>query len=171
MRVSPYLAKENKQEEFTMINKFKNWLGIESVKADILCPEQIPSDQNTVEGKIQFSSLREQQILEARLSLKERYSRGKKQEQKIDTYTLGEQTFPLNLTIGPDQTETLDFQLSFERMESQMDKRQKANFINRKIVGFLKKMEGVESTFYLELEIRVKGVGLQPYLKKEIILK
>ena len=58
-----------------MLNKVKNWFGIEGVKMDILLPEEIKSTDGLFSGFLVFNSLTEQEVLSVKIKMIERYER------------------------------------------------------------------------------------------------
>jgi hypothetical protein len=52
-----------------MLNKVKNWFGIEGVKMDILLPEEIKSLDGLFSGFLIFNSLTEQEVLSVSIKM------------------------------------------------------------------------------------------------------
>ncbi len=60
-----------------MLNKVKNWFGIEGVKMDILLPDDIRSVDGLFSGFLVFNSMTSQEIINVNIKMVERYGRGR----------------------------------------------------------------------------------------------
>jgi len=60
-----------------MLNKVKNWFGIEGVKMDILLPDDIRSVDGLFSGILVFNSITTQEIVNVNIKMVERYGRGR----------------------------------------------------------------------------------------------
>ena len=67
-----------------MIGKVKQWLGIEGVKLELLIPEGQTLAKGSISGTMRFQSMNPQTVTGIRVVLIERYSRGRKEELRID---------------------------------------------------------------------------------------
>ena len=56
-----------------MLNKVKNWFGIEGVKMDILLPDDIRSVDGLFSGILVFNSITTQEIVNVNIKMVERY--------------------------------------------------------------------------------------------------
>ena len=154
-----------------MLRKFKDILGIEGVKMEIICPEVIPNDIDHVDGVIKFTTVREQTVKGFHIKLIEKYARGRKDNRLIDEYVLGEFESTEQITVFPDEEQLLDFSMQFIRAKSSIDKFQENNPINRGIGFLLKLGKKVKSTHRIEGTASVKGTKLNPTVSKEITLR
>ena len=73
-----------------MLNKVKNWFGIEGVKMDILLPDDIRSVDGLFSGILVFNALTTQEVLNVNIKMVERYGRGRGSERLVNEYVLGE---------------------------------------------------------------------------------
>ena len=73
-----------------MLNKVKNWFGIEGVKMDILLPDDIRSVDGLFSGILVFNSITTQEIVNVNIKMVERYGRGRGSERLVNEYVLGE---------------------------------------------------------------------------------
>ncbi|MEM8582935.1 MAG: hypothetical protein AAGF87_01635 [Bacteroidota bacterium] len=154
-----------------MLGKVKKWLGIEGVKLELVLPEVWDSDMGRLAGKLRFRSKNTSEVTAVHIVLVERYSRGRKEEQRIDEYQLGRLTLEDPITIpGNGELVEVDFVLPFERMRAPIDEFGDRNPINGSLAWIARKLRRVKSTFRIEAEAEVKGVALNPFDKKEVNL-
>jgi hypothetical protein len=66
-----------------MLNKVKNWFGIEGVKMDIVLPEKINAADGLFSGILVFNSMTEQEVLNVSIKMIERYGRGRGSERLV----------------------------------------------------------------------------------------
>jgi hypothetical protein len=154
-----------------MIGKVKRWLGIEGVKLELQIPEKIQAKDGKLEGSIVFYSLNEQIVRQLRIVLVERYARGRGKEKLVDEYLLGEEVLDLTLSIPANTPVELPFSLTFSMVESEMDELEKQNFLFGGAVRAAKWLHRVKSVYRVEAEARVEGTALDPFDKKEIVIK
>ena len=105
-----------------MIKRVKDYFGIEGVRLAV--PEaslHVDREAGLLSGTLSLSSLREQAVTAITLSLRERYQRGRGEEQLIDTYELGDLTQQRRLTIAAEELVELPFELSFAERLSPLD--------------------------------------------------
>ena len=145
-----------------MINKFKNWLGIEGVKARLDLKEPLRQEDYCIEGNIELHSIRAQTIEDIHIRLIEKYKRGKKESLKIDEFILGGKILELNFKLEDGESRQFPFRLEYEVLQSSMDKLGKKNFIVGGLVSLLKREQNVSSTFRLEVKINCTGSALPP---------
>ncbi len=154
-----------------MIGKVKKWLGIEGVKLALVLPEEVAANSGKVNGKIQFFSMNEQRVTAIKVTMIERFSRGRKTEKTTDEYTLGVISAAKEILIPANKVVEVDFVLPFKLKESEMDQMENQNILMGGLVKTVKWISGVSSTFRIEAEAKVTGVVLDPFDKKEILLK
>lgn len=154
-----------------MLGKFKDILGIEGVKIEVICPEVIHPEINRIDGVIKLTTVREQIVKRVNVKLIEKYARGRKDNRLIDEYLLGEFISSQSVTVFPDEEQLIDFSMEFVRARSPMDKFQEENFINKGIGFLLKLGKKVKSSHRIEGTANVKGTKLNPTVKKEIIIR
>ena len=145
-----------------MINKFKNWLGIEGVKVNIEFQEPIKKEDLCLAGTIELYTIRTQQIENIQIRLIEKYKRGKKESLKIDEFVLGSKQIQMDFTLEEGQAKSLPFNLDFEILESSMDKLGNKNFLTKGLVSLLKKEQKVSSSYKLEIIINGTGSAIPP---------
>lgn len=154
-----------------MLRKFKDILGIEGVKVELICPEVIPNDINKIAGVLKLTTVREQTVNGIEIKLIEKYARGRKDKRLIDEYVLGEFSSSQKLTVLPGEEKLIDFSIEFTRAKSAMDKLQDDNIFYKGIVSLAKLVKKVKSTHRLEGSARVKGTKLNPTVSKEIKIR
>jgi hypothetical protein len=154
-----------------MFGKVKHWLGIEGVKLELLIPEEIDRNTSILNGKIRLASQNQQEVTQIKVVMIEKYTRGRGSEKRIDEYELGSITLRRNIEVPAEGAVEIDFSLPFELMDSEMDQIQRSNFLIGGVVKGLKLLEKVKSIYRIDAEAKVKGVALNPFDKKEIIIK
>lgn len=154
-----------------MFKKVKKWLGIEGVKLELILPEKVKRAAGVVKGKIRLSSMNDQTVDVIKVTLIERFSRGRKKEKLTDEYRLGEIQLEREIHISKDQPVVLDFSLPFELMKSEMDELEDKNLIFSGLVKIAKKLRAVNSEYYIEVEAKAKGTALHPFDKQMIIIE
>jgi hypothetical protein len=149
-----------------MLNKVKNWFGIEGVKMDILLPDEIKSSDGLFSGFLVFNSLTEQEVLSVHIKMIERYGRGRGSERLVDEYTLGELHIEKSIFVSPNVETELSFAFSFKYVLSPMDEFAKKNILFKGLAGLAKKANMVNAEFRIEAEAKVKGTALNPFVQK-----
>jgi hypothetical protein len=149
-----------------MLNKVKNWFGIEGVKMDILLPDEIKSSDGLFSGFLVFNSLTEQEVLSVHIKMIERYGRGRGSERLVDEYTLGELHIEKSIFVSPNVETELSFAFSFKYVLSPMDEFAKKNILFKGLAGLAKKANKVNAEFRIEAEAKVKGTALNPFVQK-----
>ncbi len=151
-----------------MLKKVKKWLGIEGVKLELILPENIKEAEGLIKGKIRFYSMNEQKVNYIKVSMIERFTRGRGKEKMTDEYRLGEINLEREITIPKEKPIEIDFALPFRLAKSDMDELEDKNLIFSGLVKVAKKLRGVQSRFYVEAESKVVGTALNPFDKQEI---
>lgn len=153
-----------------MIRRVKRWLGIEGVKIELLLPESLSLKSAMLEGKLRFQSMTPERVTHLRITLKERYSRGRGEERLIDEYVLGSLEVEKQIDIPKGKIVELPFSLPFDRVESNVDALEKA-FLWKGLAKAVKWANKVESEFRVEAEARIQGTALNPFVRQVIIVK
>ena len=153
-----------------MIRRVKRWLGIEGVKIELLLPESLSLKSALLEGKLRFQSMTPERVTHLRITLKERYSRGRGEERLIDEYVLGSLEVEKQIDIPEGKIVELPFSLPFDRVESNVDTLEKV-FLWKGLAKAVKWANKVESEFRVEAEARIQGTALNPFVRQVIIVK
>lgn len=154
-----------------MFGKLKNILGIEGVKLTLVTPAAVSEQSGKVSGKIQLEALSDQTISKIHLKLIEKYARGRKDNRLIDEYVLGEEILSEAIAIKKDETKTINFELPFSVLNSEMDNMEESNIFSKGLVKVAKYFKNVKSTYRLEATATVTGTKLSPTSTQEIIIK
>ena len=154
-----------------MFGKVKRILGIEGVKIELSAPEQVPQSDQMISGTIKLSSLSDQSITKIDLRLIEKYSRGRKENQLIDEYIIGELVLQEQVDIKKGEIIELEYQLPFTMKTSEMDQIESKGIFRKGLVMLAKKLSKVTSTFKIVADATVSGTRLQPTSEKLIIIK
>jgi hypothetical protein len=151
----------------TMLGKMKQWLGIEGVKIELELPARFSPDQGTINGKVRLYSKNPQSVSAIRLVIRERYSRGRKEEQLVDEYELGELIIRDNIDV-PAEGEVVEvpFSLLFEPVRSEVEAFGSRNIFFKGLAWVANKTRNAESEYRIEAEAQVKGVGLNPFVSE-----
>ena len=149
-----------------MLNKVKNWFGIEGVKMDILLPDDIRSVDGLFSGILVFNALTTQEVLNVKVKMVERYGRGRGSERLVNEYVLGELIIDKSIIIEANVETKLSFAFSFKYVTAPIDDFAKKNILFKGMVNVAKKMSKVNSEFRIEAEAKVKGTALNPFVQK-----
>jgi sporulation-control protein spo0M len=154
-----------------MIDKVKQWFGIEGVKVDLILPEVTSISSGFIKGQLQFTSMNEQTVQSVQLKLVEIYTRGRRSNKMTTEYQLGDITVDKSFIVPAEQPILIDFQLPFELMKSEIDEMGDKNIVLGGIAKLARFTRGANSTYRVECEANVKGTRLSPFDKKLITLK
>jgi sporulation-control protein spo0M len=154
-----------------MFGKVKRWLGIEGVKIEMILPDEISADAGVIEGKLKFESMHVQTVTKIKLTLTEKYIRGRWKNKLTDQYKIGEIELDEDIEIPAHEVILIDFELPFTIIKSDMDVIGDKNFVFKKLVDTAKAFKNVKSEYYLEAEAEVNGTALSPFEKKEVNIK
>lgn len=166
---SPLLGDFGVKQNF-MFGKVKRWLGIEGVKIEMLLPDEVSADSGVIEGKLKFESMHLQTVTKIRLTLTEKYIRGRFKSKLTDQYKIGEIELNEEIEVPAHQVILMDFELPFTLVKSEMDELGDKNFIFKKLVDTAKALKNVKSEFYIEAEAEVNGTALSPFDKQQITI-
>jgi hypothetical protein len=154
-----------------MFGKVKTWLGIEGVKVSLLIPERIRESEKSIQGKIQFQTMHTQTVTDITITLIERYSRGRGANKLIDEYPLAQVTIQKDIVVPENDLIELDFDLPFTLIKSAIETFGSKNILFKGVSSLAHLTRNVSSVYRVEVQANVKGTGLSPFDKKEIIIK
>ena len=153
-----------------MLKKVKKWLGIEGVKLELVLPELAFLEVGAVSGKIRFYSKNDQTVLQIKLAMVEKYSRGRGEDRLVDEYVLGELTMDTEFQVPSEEIVEIGFTLPFQKVDSPIDEYGNRNFLTGGLAKLAKTLSKVKSEYRIEAEAKVDGTALNPFDKKEIRL-
>ncbi len=151
-----------------MFGKVKQWLGIEGVKISMILPEEVYGEAGIIHGQIKLDSMHTQTVKHIRLTLTEKYIRGRFKNKLTDLYKIGEIELNEEIIVPANEALVVDFELPFTLVKSDMDELGDKNFVLKKMVGAAKALKNVRSEFYLEAEAEVVGTALHPFEKVQV---
>ncbi|MEM6963853.1 MAG: sporulation protein [Bacteroidota bacterium] len=151
-----------------MFGKVKKWLGIEGAKMELIVPEEVYEANESVTGKVRFFSMTEQKVRTIKIVIIEKYTRGRRKNKLTDEYQLGEIQLDQPFLIPANETVEIDFSLPFKIVKSEMDELGDKNIFAAGLAKTAKWINGVNSSYRIEAEADVEGVGLNPFTKREI---
>lgn len=151
-----------------MIGKVKNWFGIEGVKLELLLPEEQSPKAKIITGTIRLTTLQPKVVTHLKVSFIETYRRGRKADKRIDDYTLGSIELAERITVSPDQSEEIDFELPFEPLPSELEAWAQRNWLARAPVQVAKWARNVKSTYRVHAEAQVENTRLHPFDEKTL---
>ncbi len=154
-----------------MLDKVKQWFGIEGVKVELIIPEAVNLNSGIIKGQLQFSSLNAQTVQNINLKLIEIYTRGRRKNKMTNEYEIGQVTIFESFQVPAELPILVDFELPFELLKSEIDEMADKNFLLGGVAKLAKISRGVNSEFRVEVEANVKGTRLNPFDKKMILLK
>ena len=162
MELNPdYICNLNKRLVY-MLKKVKNWLGIEGVKISIT-DIVTHTDSNTITGSVTLKTGSEQQIEALLITVKEKYTRGRRKSKLSDIYTIGHQRIEINEPILPAEEKQFNFEVGYKLKLSSVDRFGKKNVFNRVLAKTAKTLKGARSTYTCTTEVIVSGNKLKPY--------
>lgn len=153
-----------------MLKKIKEILGIEGVKLQLICPEEIERSADFVIGQIIITSKSAKTIEGLTIKLIEKYQRGRNESKLIDEYMLSSMDIEANLDLEPDQVEKMDFKLPLSLLLSEMDQFERKNILTSGLAKVAKKLKNVSSTYRVEVSAKVKGIALNPIVRQTVML-
>ena len=145
-----------------MFEKVKNWLGIEGAKVSIIEVE-VDKSQQLLSGKVELSTASNQQINSMIVTVKEKYTRGRRKSKLSDVYTIGITEIPLDREITAEEPVYLEFEMAYKLKLSSMDSFGEKNIINKALAKTAKTIKGVNSIYTCTVELIVDGNKLKPY--------
>lgn len=151
-----------------MFGKVKRWLGIEGVKIEMLVPGEIHAEAGVIEGRLKFESMHTQTVTMVRISLTEKYIRGRWKNKLTDQYKIGEIELEEDIEVPAHEPIFLDFELPFTIVKSEMDELADKNFVLKKIVNAAKTLKNVKSEFYIEVNAEVQGTALSTFDRQQV---
>ena len=151
-----------------MIGRVKKWLGIEGVKVELILPEEISGKDGLIAGKLRFHTMHTQKVKSIKLTLTEKYTRGRFKNKLTDQYKIAETEMSEEILVPENEPVEIDFELPFNLVKSDMDEMGEKNFVLGKLVSAAKKIKNVKSEYTLEAEARVEGTALHPFDKKPV---
>ena len=154
-----------------MFGTVKKWLGIEGVKVELDLPEIAFKQVAAVTGKIRFYSKNAQEVTFVKVSMIEKYTRGRGEGKRIDEYRLGEIELKETIQIPAEELIEIDFTLPFSLLESEVDTFGEKNFLTGGLAKIAKTLNNVTSNYFIEAEATVKGTALNPFDRQLIDLQ
>ena len=151
-----------------MIGKVKQWLGIEGVKVELVLPETIDEKSGLIQGKLRFNTMHTQKVKKIKITLTEKYSRGRFKNKLTDQYKIAETEIHNEIMVPENESIEVDFTLPFSVVKSDMDEIADKNIVFRRLVNAAKKIKNVKSEYTLEAEAVVEGTALNPFDKKTV---
>ncbi|MDZ4747665.1 MAG: sporulation protein [Saprospiraceae bacterium] len=151
-----------------MFGKVKRWLGIEGVKIEMIIPDEVSESSGVIEGKLRFESMHLQTVTKIKITLTEKYIRGRFKNKLTDQYKIGEIELVEKIEVPAHEVILMDFELPFSIVKSDMDELGDKNFVLKKLVNTAKALKNVKSEYYLEAEAEVNGTALSPFDKQQI---
>ncbi len=150
-----------------MIDRVKNWLGIEGVKIQLDVPAVIDGKSQILYGIVNFTTMKEQHIESISFSLIETYTRGRRKDKRIDDHLLAREVRKVDILIKENSSFAYPFELPFVRYESNVETLSRKTLL-KPLTKAMKFMHGAKSEFHISVSVVVKGNKLQPFVKQEI---
>lgn len=150
-----------------MLDRIKNWLGIEGVKLSLDLPDSTRADAHSLIGILNLTTLKEQRIEGISFSLIETYTRGRGDAKRIDDTILAQEHRIVNLHLKDKSTFAYPFELPFVYYQSNIE-RISRKIILRPFTSAMKLIHGAKSVYHLNVSLQVKGNKLQPHIQKRV---
>jgi len=154
-----------------IFDKLKDILGIEGLRIDIQIPEEISKSDDSIQGKLFFTTKSDKTIKSLNIKLIEKYRRGKGEKTLIDEYVLSELELDVNVDITENTPAKLDFELPISLLKSDMDRYADGNFVAKNLVKVAKKLKNVRSDYRVEVVASMPDLTLNTVAKQAIIIK
>ena len=151
-----------------IFDKLKDILGIEGLRIEIIIPAEISKSDESINGKLLFTTKSDKTIKSITISLIEKYRRGKADKTLIDEYTLSEIEMDLNVDITEELPAKLDFELPISLLKSDMDRYAEGNFVAKNLVKVAKKLKNVNSDYRVEVVAILSDLTLNSIAKQPI---
>ncbi len=151
-----------------MIGKVKDFFGIEGVRLELFVPADFKLSSGKIEGTLKLASLRAQTVTALSIELRERYTRGRKENKLIDTYVLGYLRESTEIKVAANEEVFLPFELCFAERRTAIDDFSKRSPLLKPFGKLAKFSAGASSKFTLVGSALVKGVKLSPEVKLEL---
>ncbi|NJC24739.1 DUF4139 domain-containing protein [Neolewinella antarctica] len=149
-----------------MIGKMKQWLGIEGVKLELKVPPEFSADQGLVTGTVRLTSKSPQSVSAIKLTIIEKYTRGRDEDIRVDEYQLGSVVLRQPIMVpGEGVPVSVAFSLAYETVSSPVEAFGNKNFLFKGLAWVAKQSRNASSEFRIEAEAQVQGVGLNPFDK------
>ena len=145
-----------------MFDKVKNWLGIEGAKISIMDLE-VDKSRQILSGTVEIYTASNQHINSMIITVKEKYTRGRRKSKLSDVYTIGRTEIHLDSDITADEPIVKSFDVSYQMKLSSMDSFGQKNLLNKVLSKSAKAIKGVNSIYTCTVELNVKGNKLKPY--------
>ncbi len=155
----------------SMIERVKQWLGIEGVKIEVEVPDEIAIHTGQLKGLLRLSSMSPQQVTHIRLALIERYGRGRGKDRLVDEHLLGELNIDGPFEVLPGEVMEIEFSLPFQHLASPADMWAQRSPLARPLIQLAKWVSKVEAHYRLEVEATVAGTALNPFVSIPVVLK
>lgn len=154
-----------------MFGKIKKILGIEGVKIQLDIPETVREKEGVIEGKVILTSLRDDSVVEAvKITVIEKYSRGRRKSKLIDEYELGKTVLTQKIKMSKNDIIEIPFDVEFSINKSEMD-RAEDNLLLTGFVKVAKLLKGVKSTYKVQAEAIEEGAKLHPLDVRPIVIR
>jgi len=148
-----------------MLGKIKKVLGIEGVKVKLQLKDTYERSEESITGKVIFTTKTDAKVRSYRLRLIETYVRGRGKAKQSDDYTLGELQESETFEVNANESVEIVFDMPYDFIQSEMDKIQRGNFLTAGIISLAKKIKGVKSIYTLQVEADIVGTKLDPFDK------
>ena len=153
-----------------MLNKLKDILGIEGVKINLELNDKSAITPGKIIGKLVFTSQSKRHINKIEVKLIEKYKRGRKDAKLINNYLLGSLELDVDLNIDKGETKSIDFDLPYNLMKSEMDVMEDESFLTKPFYLLAKKLKNVSSDYRLEATAIITGTKFHPITEAMIDL-
>ncbi len=145
-----------------MFEKVKNWLGIEGAKISII-EVDVDKSQQLISGRVALSTASAQHVNSMIVTVKEKYTRGRRKSKLSDIYTIGRSEIPLNLEITAEELKEFNFEIAYQLKLSSMDNFGEKSIVSKALAKTAKALKGVNSIYTCTVELIVDGNRLKPY--------
>jgi len=151
-----------------ILKRFKQALGIEGLKIQLLLEEVNKFNEEAIEGTISLETINKLTVQKIDIQLKEKYQRGRKDNKLIDEMVIGKLTLKGPIKLNANEVLSVPFRLEYDIVKSPMDALEEQNIFYKGLIKLAKYAKGVKSKYTIEATAKVKGTVLDAVDKVEV---
>jgi len=151
-----------------ILKRFKQALGIEGLKIQLIVDEAYDPKSEHIEAVIELETINKVTIQRIEIKLMEKYERGRKDNKLIDEMVIGQVVLKGPMKLNEKEVRKVEFKLPFDLVKSPMDALQDQNIFYKGLIKLAKFAKGVKSKYTIEAIAKVKGTVLDASDKIEI---
>lgn len=152
----------------SFFSKIKNQLGIGGVKVVLQLPIHAEKAKGILEGKVVLTTKSEQYITDIKVKMTEDFTTGRNESKETKKIELGKIDIPAGFVIKPGDEKVIPFSLQFALHKTNADELKEMGGAFGAIGKLGAFANNEKSEYYVEADVDVKNVTLDPSDKKPI---